>query len=401
MLTSYYATIKPREGAEYAIRPGETRKLRWSELATDDERKEFERVYKNDLKTRACDTARVVLPSSTLTNMAMVANGRTYEYLLKTLYSSDMPEFLDIAERLHETLNRVIPQYVKRAKKTGEEFLRDLRARGAQISATYPEMNVVDAGNEVTLIESPNLLSPGEDAQIHLLAAALYPHARASYGKIIENIKASRRNYVGLIGYLAGGRQSRRDRSPRAFELGYPVNAEVVCDFGAFRDLHRHRMLTLERQALTPYLGFAMPDDVVAIGMGNKVAELAHAVSELYANLEKEIGVDAAEYCALFGHNLRFRMGMNLREAQHLLELRSIPQGHPNYRRVVQKICKEIYARAPWLAETGLLKFVDWNEYHWARAGSEAFQSQEALKRSLLECVTGHVNQTCPFLYQY
>ncbi len=379
MLTSYYASIKPLQDAEYAIRPDEPRKLRWLELRSDDERKEFERVYKTDLKTRACDTARVVLPAATLTNMAMVANGRTYEYLLKVLYSADIPEFSDIAERLHSTLNRIIPQYVKRALPAGDEFLRDLRVRGLQIAATYPELNNADPSEEVKLIDLPNLLAPGEEAQIHLLAAALYPHSRVSYGKIVESIKNSRRNYVGLIGHLAGGRKNRRDRSPRAFELGYPVNAEVVCDFGAYRDLHRHRMLTLERQALTPYLGFAMPDDIIVIGMGNEVAALAEAVSALYKNIEKEINADAAEYCVLFGHKLRFRIGMNLREAQHLLELRTVAQGHPNYRRVAQKICKEIFARAPWLAETGLLKFVDWNEYNWARADAEAKQSQKTL----------------------
>ena len=85
----------------------------------------------------------------------------------------------------------------------------------------------------------------------------------------------------------------------------------------------------------------------------------------------------------LFGHHLRFKLGMNPREAQHLLELRTIPQGHPDYRRPCQKIDDEILRRAPWINETGLLKFVDHNDYPWARAGSEAFQSQEALKRGI------------------
>ena len=383
-LSSYYGQVKSKDAAEYAIRPNDTKKYRYAELASEDERREFDRVYKMDLKTRACDTARIVLPASTLTNMAMVANGRTYEYLLKVLYSSDVPEFIDVATRLHETLGKVIPQYVKRALSEGDAFIRETRRRGQEIARSFPNAFAPDAAGEVDFLDVPRLVANTHDAKAHLLAAVLYPHARCSYRKLIETInEAKERNLAGLVGYLAGDRKGRRDRSPRAFEHGYDITVDVTGNFGIFRDLHRHRMMTLDRQTLNPYLGFNVPSDVIAVGMGETVRALATEIMALYGDLDQHLGADAAEYCVLFGHNLRFKIGMNLREAQHLLELRTIPQGHPDYRRICQKIHDEILKRAPWINETGLLKFVDHNDYLWARAGSEAFQSQEALKRGI------------------
>ena len=383
-LSSYYGQVKPKDASEYAIRPDDKKKYRYVELGGDDERREFDRVYKMDLKTRACDTARIVLPASTLTNMAMVANGRTYEYLLKVLYSSDVPEFIDVATRLHETLGKVIPQYVKRALPEGDAFIRETRRRGQEIARTFPGALTPDIVGEVDFLDIPPLIANTHEAKAHMLAAVLYPHVRCSYRRLVELIDAAKeRNLAGIIGYLAGDRKSRRDRSPRAFEHGYAITVEVTGNYGIYRDLHRHRMMTLERQPLNPFLGFTVPADVVAVGMGEIVRQLSAEVVALYRDLELHIGFDAAEYCVLFGHHLRFKLGMNPREAQHLLELRTIPQGHPDYRRPCQKIDDEILRRAPWINETGLLKFVDHNDYPWARAGSEAFQSQEALKRGI------------------
>lgn len=388
MLASYYAQLKPRDTAEYAIRPGESRKLSWSELASDEERKEFERVYKTDLKTRACDTARVVLPAATLTNMAMVGNGRVYEHLLKKLYSSDSPEFLDIAGRLHETLNKFIPQYVARAKAAGDDYQRKIRLRTEEMATTFSEMRETDKTEEVSILDLPKIISKDPSGVNAVLASVFYPYARCSYNRLLAAIETAGkggRNIAGLLGYVSGGdlRMSRRDRMPRAWETGYPLTVEVSANFGIFRDLHRHRMMTLERQALTPFLGFTVPKDIEAIGMGEELRRLSSEVGELYLDLERELGVGAAEYCTLFGHDVRFKMGMNLREAEHLLELRTIPQGHPDYRRVCQKIAKEILARAPFLKDAGLLKFVDFDSYDWARAASEARQSQKAAEKGI------------------
>ena len=119
--------------------------------------------------------------------------------------------------------------------------------------------------------------------------------------------------------------------------------------------------------------------------MKEEVLALVAKVGALYDKLEAAVGPEAAQYCVTFGHHIRFMMGFNLREAQHLCEIRSIPQGHPDYRRVVQKMHAEISRRAPWIDEIGLLCHVDHNDYPWSRAASEARQSAKRLEKGITE----------------
>jgi thymidylate synthase ThyX len=380
-LTVHYRSLKPIEDAEYAIRPSDPRKLRRSELETDAERREFDRVYGFDLRTRAADTARIVLPAATLTNMGMVANGRTYEYLLKVLYAADTPEFSDIAKRLHTTLSAVIPTYVKRAAPEGDPYLRTLRQTGEKMAAAEPALMTTDVlKDEIDLIAVPQLIDSTPDAEAHLLAAVLYPNSRASYRSMVNTfLKKDAAARGQMLRELVGERRSRFDRVPRGFENGNEVTVEVAGNFGIFRDLQRHRIMTLLRQRLSPFVGYTVPDDVEAVGFGERVRACAADVRSLYEDIEKNIGVSAAEYVVLFGHHVRFLMGMNLREAQHLLEIRTIVQGHPDYRRICMKIHDAIRQRAPHLEASGLFKFVNHQDVQWARAASEARQSQKML----------------------
>lgn len=387
-LTAYYESVKPISGAAYAIRPGDTTKYTLAELTDESEIKEFKRVYKFDLKTRACDTARVVLPASTITNLAMVANGRTFEHLLKRLYSSKNPEFVDIAERLHGTLNKVIPKYVKRASPEGETYTMavDERTR-RQIADQFPEFLFFTTSTaEVHQIDVPPMLGDARLAQAHLLATSYFPFARVPYAPMVERLmRESAEKLSSLVREMIGERATRRDRASRAFETGYPCTFEVTGNFGIFRDLHRHRMLTQQRQWLNPHLGFTLPEDIIAAGLGDEVRALEAEIRGLYDAIEAELGPEAAQYCVFFGHHIRFMMGFNLREAQHFLELRTVPQGHPDYRRVCQTMANKIFERAPWLREAGLMAFVDYNDYPWSRADAEARQSQKRIAKGLTE----------------
>ncbi|MFH1315190.1 MAG: FAD-dependent thymidylate synthase [Candidatus Uhrbacteria bacterium] len=384
-LIEYYGQLKPIETVEYAVKPNDPQKYRFDQLDDDRQRKEFERTYGFDLRTRACDTGRVVLPAATLTNMAMVANGRVYEHLLKRLYSAGRPEFQDIAERLHATLNEVIPKYVKRADSKGVPFWQEIDTKLRQVTQALHEIWEPEQGrDEVTWVDLPKLIADTPESRRHMCASILYPHARASYQRIVEILdQVSDTKVEQIISIAAGDRQNRRDRSPRGFEHGYPITVDIVGNFGIFRDLHRHRMCTLQRQPLNPHVAMTVPEDIETIGYGDQVRLISEKVAKLYDQIEKQIGTDAAEYVALFGHHVRFMFGMNLREAQHLLELRTVPQGHPDYRRVCQKIDQEIKKRAPWIGRIGALDFVDYNQYHWARADAEARQSQKVLEKGL------------------
>lgn len=387
-LTAYYEKIKPLDDASYAVRPNDAKKYRLGDLTDEKEIKEFKRVYKFDLKTKACDTARVVLPASTLTNLAMVANGRTFEHLLKRLYSSGNPEFSDIGARLHGTLNKVIPKYVKRADPSGEQYwmATDERTR-EQISREFPQFLAFEKSqDEVVWQELPELVSDSAEPVAELLASTYYPWSRATFATMVQTLgKQPKEKLVALVKEIIGDRRTRRDRAPRGFEIGYPCTFEVTGNFGIFRDLHRHRMLTQQRQLLNPHIGFTLPEDIVAIGMSGEVEALEREIRQLYDAIDAEVGPEAAQYCVFFGHHIRFTMGFNLREAQHFLELRTVPQGHPDYRRVCQTMHDIIRTRAPWIEEVGALAFVDHHDYPWSRADAEARQSQKRIARGLTE----------------
>ena len=387
-LTAYYASLKPIETASYALRPGDSKLFTLAELTEEKEIKEFKRVYKFDLKTRACDTARIVLPASTITNLAMVANGRTFEHLLKRLYSTKNPEYTDIATRLHETLNKHIPKYVKRADPAGEAYAKSAEGRiETHIRRHFPEfMAFIPSEKEVTWVEIPPLLQDDVRSVAQVLANVYFPYASVPFATMMSRLEQeSKQTLIHLLSEVIGDRQTRRDRAGRGFEHGYPITCEIVGNFGIFRDVHRHRILTQQRQHLNPFLGFTVPADVDMIGLGNEVRTLAAGIEALYAGIAASIGMEAAQYCVLFGHSIRFMMGFNLREAQHLLELRSIPQGHPDYRRVAQSMDKLIREHAPWVGEIGLLKFVDHGDYPWSRAAAEARQSSKRLEKGITD----------------
>jgi len=169
-----------------------------------------------------------------------------------------------------------------------------------------------------------------------------------------------------------GEREHRRNRPDRGLETGYPLVFDLVADFGSYRDLQRHRMLTQQRQLITPNLGFSMPDDLIKAGVQDKIEEAKSICEDLYKKIRTDLGSEVAQYPVLFGYHIRWTFGMNLRAAEHLIELRTTPQGHPNYRLVAQKMANAIMERFPWTKE--ILKFTDFEAYTWARGDAEARQ---------------------------
>jgi hypothetical protein len=201
----------------------------------------------------------------------------------------------------------------------------------------------------------------------------LYPYCEVSLSKIFDKVKTmSEEERYEILETYVGGRQHRRHRPDRALEAGYPLLFDIVMDFGSYRDLQRHRMFTQQRQLITPNIGFSMPDDVMEAGVAGAVTEAREISESLYKKLRQDLGPMVGQYVVLFGHNIRFSIGANLRAMQHMIELRTVPQGHPNYRKVCQLMARAIMAKFPWTKE--ILKFTDFGDYTWARADSEARQ---------------------------
>ena len=376
---------KPLAEAEYDIN-GDGLKEKFSDLAEEKQQKAFKQTYTFELRAKACDILRALLPVSTLTNVGMFGNGRFYQSLISYLLTSDIPENHNIAKNTSAALAEVIPQYVRRAKRS--EY--NAAIQGAMFSLSkelwnhrrteapeLPHFQLLDRGEEflekrirhegVSAKEALN-----EFEEISLLAAMLYPYSHLSFHELrqaVDHLDDSQRHKIRRT--YVGQRQTRRDRPGRALEDGYPYTVDMITNFGVYKDLQRHRMNTQARQLFTTKLGFYYPPEISFIGAEDKFRACAEKSDQLFDAMAQENPL-LAQYAVLHGHYVRWYMGFNDREAMHLLELRSTPQGHPNYREAAQKIHTLIKERCEWRAN--MMGFVDHGEYYWSRADSEARQ---------------------------
>lgn len=371
-MQEFYGKMKPVEEAEYDIL-GTGAKQKRSELKDEKDLKAFDRTYKFDIRTKTCDTIRVLLPAATLTNVGLFGNGRFFQNLLTHLYTHELSEMNELAAKAHKALDQVMPTFVKRAKRN--EYSAGTKNNTQALADRM--LNDVPAQEE----QYVRLFLNNEfDYYNYLLAQVLYPHSRHPLHQLCDIVsKLSVQEKKKIFETYAGDRKSRRDRPDRALEAGYPFTFDLIGDFGIYRDLQRHRMLTQQRQLLNPYLGFANNDDIKTAGFQQKVDAVRQKAEELYEKIKNECGKKAAQYAVLFGHKMRWTAGMNLREAEHLLELRTVPQGHPSYRKMCQEMACQILEHYPWVKE--VLKFVDYGDYRWARADSEA--KQRVMEREL------------------
>jgi thymidylate synthase ThyX len=384
-LKKYLTELKPIEEAEYDI-TGSGEKQRLSDFTDEKQLKAFKQTYNFELRAKACDILRSLLPVATLTNVGMMGNGRFFQNLLSYLLTSEIPENHSIAAGMKTALDEVIPVYIRRARRNEyqAEIHKAMYALTAEMlsgaapeqPAELPEFILMDRGEDIIEQSIKEGMSGKEAlnkaADISLLAAMLYPYARlplVQLRQIIAGLDAAAREKI--VRTYSGARKTRRDRPHRALEDGYPYTFDMITNFGVYKDLQRHRMNTQQRQLFTTGLGFYMAPELQEIGVEDKINECLAKAEALYEVMAKENPV-LAQYAVLHGHYIRWTMGFNDREAMHLLELRSTPQGHPNYRQAAQKMHQLITERSKWRGE--LMEFVDHNEYYWSRADSEAKQ---------------------------
>jgi len=391
-MQDYYRGLKPLEQAEYDV-DGSGRKKRLAELTEERDIKAFRRTYKMDIRTKACDTLRYLLPLATKTNVGLFGNGRFFQGLISHCVTTDLPEVRRIGVCAHQALDTIIPRYVKRAKRN--EYQVSVRKSmqgltGLLLAGITPDtdgyVSLADRGEQhiaTRLMQGEAVQDIMEDeADVSTVAHMLYPQARLSYDQLRAAVRMMpKRQCEEIIATYIGERRSRRDRPGRAFESGYPYTFDMLTDFGTHKDLQRHRMTTQLRQKFSPLLGFSMPEDLATAGHADRARECHERVKALYERLLPDFPEEAS-YAALHGSKVRWLMGMNDREAFHLIELRTTPQGHTSYRRVGQEMHRAIAARSPWRAEA--IKYVDHNDYQWARADSEA---QQRVKERALETV--------------
>jgi thymidylate synthase ThyX len=314
------------------------------------EPEESERAWKTATRARALDLLRGLLPAATLTNLGLYGNGRAFEYLLTKLAASELPECGDLAGELHDELAQVIPAFVRRAldERYGAPavaYLAEARRRVAALAPRHGAERPPAAGAEVRLV------AYDADAERRVVAAALFPHSDLPLAELAECSDVE-----GVLRALLDGRGNRRHRAPRALEHAH-YTFEIVANFGAYRDLQRHRMLSQERQLLGTVLGYDVPPDLALHGMEGAFREAVERAAETHRAMASALGPALAQYAVPLAFRLRWYFRATLREVYHLCELRTTPQGHPDYRHVAQEMFRRVQEVHPRLA--AYARFVD------------------------------------------
>jgi len=333
-----------------------------------------ERAYAATIRAKVCDVLRGILPASTLTNSGFFGNGRAFEYLLVKMHASPLSEAHAVAKQAHDELAKVIPSFVKRADdKYGKElqnYMNEVRGNVEAISANYPSLkSATQDFAHVSLVDSDS------DSEEKILTAILFPHLHSEMGEVKKFVaKMLREERERIILAYIGTRNNRRQKPGRAFESAF-YTFSITGNFGMYRDLHRHRILTQERQLLTTKHGFDMPHELVDAGFDSQVKEAIFAADELYSKLVETMSYEA-QYVVPLGCRMRWYVKMNLREAYHFCELRSMRQGHPDYRKAAQDMHSLIAKTHPLLASG--MKFVDHGSY-----GLERLESEKKIDKKL------------------
>lgn len=329
--------------------------VKYRDMTDEVLRKKAQTAYKSSIRSKVCDALRYLLPTGTLTNMGLYGNGRFFDGLLKKLYAHPLPELNELAVSIHRELDTQIKPFVRRAKK--EEYLTQRLAR------EKAEPSIKDY--RLKLVQ----FDPQGTNQV--MAGILFELEGNDLGKNFEKAaKMSIEEKKEWIKRYVGTRATRRDRPARAFELA-SVTFDVCSDFGAYRDLQRHRVLTQQRQRITCDQGFETPDEIRMAGLTIEYESAMNAAKELYDEMKEEFPFEA-QYVVPFGYRISYFMKMNIREAFHLIELRSSKQGHPSYRKIAIEMFHELQKTYPELAF--YMNFVDENDYAFARLASEMRQ---------------------------
>ncbi|MBK9710178.1 MAG: FAD-dependent thymidylate synthase [Kouleothrix sp.] len=344
-----------------------------------------ERAYASATRAKACDLLRGLLPMATLTNVGLFGNGRAFEYLLTKLYAAPLAELHELADQMQVALDALIPSFVKRARsergRQQQEYLRGMRERVAALLDERPKTNDqgLVAADPSSLVDENDveLVEYDPDAEAKTVAAILYPHGDLPLDQVralAGGLSAERR--LAILRAYVGERGSRFHRPGRAFEEPF-YTFDLLADLGAYRDLQRHRVLTQERQRYTTRHGYVTPGELAEAGLAGRYAAALDRAAEAAEAIGEELP-EQAQYAVPLAFRIRWRIKLNLREAYHLAELRSAPQGHPSYRRIAQAIYTQIRAVHPTLAEG--MRFVDMSDYALERLEAER-RLDEKLRR--------------------
>ncbi|HTT86584.1 MAG TPA: FAD-dependent thymidylate synthase [Acidimicrobiales bacterium] len=329
-------------------------------------------VHRQSIRAKALDALRGLLPAASLSNVGIYGTGQSYEMLLLRMRAHALPEARRYGELMLTELRKVIPSFLQRVDlpDRGGVWSRYLAATRDQaeemVDRLWPDRHEAPA-EPATSVTLEDFDPEGEEK---VLAAICYPHVSLPEAELRRRVRAlPTEDRRALLRAYVGERTNRRHRPGRAFERT-DYRFDVVSDYGAFRDLQRHRMLSMEWQPLSPSLGYDLPELVVDAGLAGGFEESMARSRQLYEDLAPTFPTQAP-YAVALAYRVRYVMQMNAREAMHVLELRSGRQGHPVYREVVQQMHRLIAERAGHRLIAEAMTFVDHEAHELERIEAE------------------------------
>ena len=296
-------------------------------------------IHRAAIRAKAFDSIRGLLPASTFSNVGIYATGQAYEMALIRMQSHPLREVQEYGSMMLAELRKVIPSFLTRVDRPDRGILwsRYLSETNSRLEIMADQLGMQPSpAAEVTLTD----WDPA--AERKLAAAALYAVSELPDAQLLDAVdRMSSQQITALIKSLVGERGNRRHKPGRALERSY-YRFDVLCDFGAFRDLQRHRMMTIEWQPLTTRLGHERPEELAEAGLDRLWDKTLQEAGEFYERLREALGRQVAQYAVPFAFRIRFMMEMNARQALHLIELRTQTAGHPNYRQVCIEMHRQI-----------------------------------------------------------
>ena len=331
-------------------------------------------AYERSVVARGFDIIRGLLPSSTLTNMGVFGNGRFFETLIAKLRADPFRELNEIGQLSYEELTKVIPSFVRRAD-AEHRYFQDFRNFGQaqqKLIRNFAETHLGQLKADTT--ESVCLIDYDPEAENKLLSALLYSHSGLPLQQIRNSVSTMpEKEKAKLIEHTIDLRDHRRHKPERGLEMAF-YTFDILGDYGMYRDLQRHRILTQERQPLTTRFGYDTPEEIEDAGLGTEYHETMARSAEAFETIAKDFP-NEAQYVVPMSYNIRWYVHINLRALIWLTEIRSTPQGHTGYRRIAQEMFRRVEEAQPLLAK--YMKFVDLNEYSLGRLSAEQRQEDK------------------------
>lgn len=323
--------------------------------------KERDIAWKGATRAQACDAARAALPVAVKSTVGIFASGQALESLIMHLQSDGLPEARDAGSALLEQGRKVIPMFLERADKPerGGAAIAYRANTADQVGKLAKEY--LPAKHATSDAESVTLVDFWPKNELLLVADMLYDHSSLSLEELQTMVSEwpYERKAEVFKAYM-GERLNRRHRPGRALEKAH-YSWDIVCDYGIFRDLQRHRMVDdMNWQALTPRYGYDVPKLIEEAGLTDQFQACFDTSLKLYGAMQKAGYKLEAQYATLLGHKMRWKVTYNARQAFHIHELRTTSQGHPGYRRLVLQMHEKLAEVHPLLAEA--MSFVNSDE---------------------------------------